>query len=196
MTLHKARLAFVFAFSLVAINLTGAQVAPSSPLQLAVVPVQSTSGQPLFRVEMHNQGDHPLILNMGFMLANGEKQCPDAIHLFLKDSSGKTLLLEPKELVVIAGRVDPLIVPLPEGAIFVLPIDLQNYSSPKEKIWELNLSPGQYMLTAEYKGTTVSQQEANLDVKGIALMPYWTGVVQSNTLAFTLSKPMGRQQKQ
>jgi hypothetical protein len=33
-------------------------------------------------------------------------------------------------------------------------------------------------------------------VKGIALMPYWTGVVQSNTLAFTLSKPLGRQQRQ
>jgi hypothetical protein len=31
----------------------------------------------------------------------------------------------------------------------------------------------------------LTQAEANLDVKGLALMPYWTGTAVSNTVATT-----------
>lgn len=197
MILHNTTLPFVFAFSLTALNSTVAQETPNGSLQLTIVAVHSTSTRPLFRVDLNNQGDHPIVLNLGFMMANGKKQYPDAIRLSLKDSSGKTLPLELIGPAINAGRTDPLIVPLPEEATFALPIDLRNYYSPKAHIWKLNLSPGRYTLNAEYKGEAVSQeQEPNFDMNGIALMPYWTGTVHSNTLSFTLSKTMGKQSAQ
>jgi len=189
MIFHKTTLPFVLAVSLTALNSTVAQETPNGSLQLTIVAVHSR-----FRVELHNQGDHPFVLNLGFMMANGKKQYPDAIRLSLKDSSGKILPLELIGPAINAGRTDPLIVPLPEGATFVLPIDLQNYYSPKAHIWKLNLSPGRYTLNAEYKGEAVSQQqEPNLDMVGIVFMPYWTGAIRSNTLPFTLSKNKGKQ---
>jgi hypothetical protein len=197
MIFHKTTLPFVLAVSLTALNSTVAQETPNGSLQLTMVAVHSTSSLPLFRVELHNQGDHPFVLNLGFMMANGKKQYPDAIRLSLKDSSGKILPLELIGPAINAGRTDPLIVPLPEGATFVLPIDLQNYYSPKAHIWKLNLSRGQYKLNAEYEGRAVTQQqEPNLDMEGIVLMPYWTGAIHSNTLPFTLSKNKGKQQGQ
>ena len=82
------------------------------------------------------------------------------------------------------GRMDPMVVPLPAGATFTVAIDLEDYVAPKEKIWNLDLTPGRYTLSAEY---------ANLDMQGISLMPYWTGTVNSKTLPFTLTRPMGKQ---
>jgi hypothetical protein len=40
-----------------------------------------------------------------------------------------------------------------------------------------------YTVQAQFTGEGVNQAEANLDVKGIALMPYWTGTLVSNTVA-------------
>jgi hypothetical protein len=188
MILSKTTLLFFFAFRLIAINSAAAQETSNGPLQLTIVAVRSTSNNPLFSVELHNHGDHPLVLNLGFMGANGKKQYPDAIHLVLKDSSGKTFPLDLIGPAIATGRVDPLVVPLPEGATFVLPINLQNYYSPKNKIWKLDLSPGRYNLNAEFRGESVSQKQANPDMEGFALMPYWTGTLNSNTLPFTFSK--------
>jgi len=48
------------------------------------------------------------------------------------------------------------------------------------------LKPGNYSLEAQFTGKGVSRQEANLDVQGIAPMPYWTGTVASNHLQFAV----------
>jgi hypothetical protein len=84
-----------------------------------------------------------------------------------------------------------MVVPIPVRAGFALHVDLRDYFAPKEKVWNLNLSPGQYTLRAEYTGAGVSQLGANLDMKGIALMPYWTGSARSNSLLFTLYREIG-----
>ena len=75
-------------------------------------------------------------------------------------------------------------------------MDLASYISAKEHVWELELVPGRYKLSAEYVGAAVSRRQANLDMQGMALMPYWTGTVDSNTLPFTLTQKMGRQHGQ
>jgi hypothetical protein len=49
------------------------------------------------------------------------------------------------------------------------------------------LKPGTYFLEAQFSGRGLTQQEANLDVKGLALMPYWTGSITSNRLQFEFS---------
>jgi hypothetical protein len=91
--------------------------------------------------------------------------------------------------------MDPLIVPLPIGSTFSIPVDLNNYwpMAPTEP--DYKLEPGNYSLEAQLVGRAVSQQEANLDVKGIALMPYWKGTVTSNRLSFQVpNQAMGQSQ--
>jgi hypothetical protein len=140
------------------------------------------SKAPNFRVELRNAGENDVILNLGSMLANGKKQYPDAVVLTLVDSQGKSRPLELQGPFYVAGRVDPLVLPIPVGSTFSIPVDLNKYGPPDYK-----LKPGIYSLEAQLTGKGVSQQEANLDVKGIALMPYWKGTVTSNQLRFEIS---------
>ena len=121
------------------------------------------------------------------MLANGAQQYANQIYLRLGGPNHQYLHLEISVPGVIGGRMDAMVVPLPSGATLALPIDLSEYSAPKEGVWSLKLSPGRYALTAEYKGFAVPQSSANLDMKGISVMPFWTGVTHSNTLSFTVN---------
>jgi len=158
----------------------------NSGLQMNLVQTHSKPAHPTFQVELRNTGDHDFMLNLGMMLANGKKQYPDAIRLSLTDTSGSVLLLELIGPGFIAGRVDPLIVPLPRGATFSLPVDMSDYSSPKANVWKLNFTPGQYILSANYTGKAVPATDANLDMKGVALLPIWTGNIHSANLTFTV----------
>jgi len=148
-----------------------------------------------FRAELHNAGTQALVLNLGAMLGNGRKQYANSIHLLLISAHGKQLHLELLEPPTINGRVDPMVMPLPPGATFTLLIDLRNYIAPREKVWDLALDAGDYTLTAEYKGVGVSQASSNLDMKGIALMPYWIGEIDSPALRFTLTQKVGGRQQ-
>ena len=149
---------------------------------------QSQSKVPKFRMELQNVGDHDLVLNLGFMLANGSKQYPDAIVLTIIDPQGKARQFDLIGPAGVAGRMDPLILPLPAGSTFSLPVDLEKYWAAASKEFEYKFQRGTYSLEGRFSGKAVSPQEANLDVKGIALMPYWTGTVTSNRLQFEVNK--------
>jgi hypothetical protein len=85
--------------------------------------------------------------------------------------------------------VDPFVVPIPVGATFSLPVDLDRcYWPVASKEFDYKMKPGAYSLEAQFTGRSISQQEANLDMQGIALMPYWTGTVSSNQLRFEVSR--------
>jgi hypothetical protein len=110
------------------------------------------------------------------MLANGARQYPTAMTLVLTDAESKEHHAELAEPAgVIGGRLDLFIVPLPSGASLKLPVRISKclwYASGQ--LEDFRPDP-----TKRY---TV-QAEANLDMKGIALMPYWTGILVSNTVA-------------
>jgi hypothetical protein len=142
------------------------------------------SKAPKFRVELRNAGENDLILNLGMMLANGKKQYPNAVGLTLTDAQGKSRRFVLREPAYVAGRLDPLVLPIPAGAAFSIPVDFDKYWAAASKEFDYKPKPGNYSLEAQFTGKGVSQQEANLDVKGIALMPYWTGKVTSNHLQF------------
>ncbi|MFY9803413.1 MAG: hypothetical protein WA211_09780 [Candidatus Acidiferrales bacterium] len=141
---------------------------------------------PKFRIELRDAGENDLVLNLGMMLANGRKQYPDAVVLILTDAQAKSRRLDLIGPGGIAGRVDPFVLPLPAGATFSIPVELDKYWAAESKDFDYKLKPGAYTLEAQFTGKGVSQQEANLDVKGIALMPYWTGTVTSNRLRFEI----------
>jgi hypothetical protein len=138
---------------------------------------------PNFRVELRNAGESDLILNLGSMLANGRKQYPDAVVLILTDSQGKSQRLKLQGPFYVAGRVDPLVLPIPVGSTFSIPVDLEKYGPFGSK-----LKSGTYSLEAQLTGKGVNQADANLDVKGIALMPYWRGAIASNQLRFEVTE--------
>jgi hypothetical protein len=140
-----------------------------------------------FRVELRNAAKKDLVVNLGMMLANGKMQYPNAVVLILTDAQRKSRRLDLREPWAIAGRVDPFVLPIPIGATFSIPVDLDKYWAAESKNFDYKLKPGTYSLEAQFTGRSVSQQEANLDVKGIALMPYWTGTVASNQLRFEVS---------
>jgi hypothetical protein len=146
------------------------------------------SDLPKFRMELQNIGKRDLVLNLGITLSNGSKQYPDALVLIIIDPQGKARQFDLIGPAAIAGRLDPLILPLPVGCTFSLPVDLGKYWAAQSKEFEYKFQRGTYSIQARFTGKAVSQQEANLDVKGIALMPYWTGTVTSNQLPFDVSK--------
>jgi hypothetical protein len=146
------------------------------------------SDLPKFRMELQNIGKRDLVLNLGITLSNGSKQYPDALVLMIIDPQGKARQFDLIGPAVVAGRLDPLILPLPIGSTFSLPVDLGKYCAAQSKEFEYKFQRGTYSIQARFTGKAVTQQEANLDVKGIALMPYWTGTVTSNQLPFDVSK--------
>ena len=141
-----------------------------------------------FRAELRNTGVQAVVLNLGTMLGNGREQYADRIHLLLTGPHGGQFHLAMRSPAIINGRVDTMVVPLPPGATFTLPIDLRNYNESQDKVWELSLAPGQYTLTAEYTGAGVAQAGANLDLKGIRLMPFRGGNISSAELHFALRR--------
>jgi hypothetical protein len=166
----------------IAISQGGAN-GPSPP---RLVLSQQKEGTPSLVAHLINSGSQPLILNVGMMLANGRQQFADRIQLQLTRPDKTVLHLRILGPGVIAGRVDPMIIPLPSNATYSVQLDLNQYSAPKEHIWKLDLPPGSYAVRAEYTGVAVPQRTANLDVQGLSLMPYWTGTIQSGVLNFTV----------
>jgi hypothetical protein len=152
-----------------------------------VVGVRSKT--PDFRIEFRNVGESDLVLNLGVMLANGRRQYPSAVILTLTDTQGKSRRLDLRVPAPISGRVDPLVAPLPVSATFSIPVNLDGYWAVASAEFDYKPKPGSYALEAQFTGRGVSQQEANLDAKGISLMPYWQGDVTSNLLQFDLPNP-------
>ena len=87
----------------------------------------SGSTTPAFRVELINSGESDFVLNLGLMLANGDKQYPRAVVLIVTDGTGKLQQFELIEPAHIFGRADPLVVPLPAGCTFSIPVRLNKY---------------------------------------------------------------------
>lgn len=86
----------------------------------------------------------------------------------------------------IAGRVDPLVVPLCVGCAFSFPLDLHNYMYLEEasKDYAVVLNPGTYSIDAHFVGEGISQGPA------AEFTPYWIGSLSSNQLRFEASKPI------
>lgn len=136
-------------------------------------------GVPRFTIELRNTGSDDLVLKLGAMLANGRRQQPLAVTLIIADAQGKSQLLELRAGGIVGGRVDPMVVPLLAGASYIFSADLADYWVSGSADPEFHLAPGDYAVEARFTGRAVKSEEANLDMKAVALMPYWQGTVTS-----------------
>jgi hypothetical protein len=116
----------------------------------------SRSGEPDgLTLEVRNVGEKDAVFNLGMVLANGARQYPTAITLIFSTGGGPI----PHGLAgpgVIAGRVDPFIMPLPGGAALTLSLHPSQYGW-----WFKDFSRDlkQYRVQAEFIGKGVSQAQ-------------------------------------
>jgi hypothetical protein len=136
-------------------------------------------------LDVRNTGAKDAVLKLGVIV--GAQQYPISITLVLTDAEGTehhAELAEPEG--VIGGRIEPFIVPPPSGASLKLPIHIS-----KSTLWyaggqlqDFGPDPKQrYTVQAQFTGKGVSEGEADPDIKGMALWPYWTGTAVSNIVA-------------
>jgi hypothetical protein len=137
-----------------------------------------------FIVALQNTSNADFVLNLGVMLGNGKVMLPNAIHLLLTDRIlGNTLALDfcggPG---AIAGRLDDYTVALQAGATYALPVSLYKYCGPAPMALGVKLLPGRYHISARFDGRGALTR--NTDMAGVALLNFWTGTIQSDTLEF------------
>jgi hypothetical protein len=167
---------------------------PVDGLQMRVSLNQAEGGQsksPKFRIELRNAGEKDLLLNLGIMTRNGGQQYPTAVSLILLDAQGKSELLELKRSLQVsdAGR-ETLYLPLPVGAIFSVPVDLNDYWTPTSKEF-YTAKPGTYSLAAQFNRVPFPKQGFRLQSIGERsfdmVNPEAGGPPTSNTLQFEVS---------
>jgi hypothetical protein len=156
---------------------------PHNGLRLGVA-VEASSragGVARFTFVLENVGQDGLVLNLGAMLNNGRKQYPSALRLTLIDAA-KTVRSLRRTFTFVAGRVDPLIVPLPAGSRYTLRYDLADFIDDDPTRAGRPLAAGPYWVAVELVGKVVTRDQTNQDSTGLALMPCWTGTVRSGEL--------------
>jgi hypothetical protein len=154
-------------------------------LQMAIYIDQtrvSHSNVPRFRVELRTVGKDDLLLNLGLMLANGEKQYANNISLTLIGAQGGSIRMHLDEPTVIGGQIEPFVVPIPAGATFTLPVDLEERLRRTPPKFDGKLKPGKYAIEAQFTGAN-PQEIGNRD---LADRPYWKSTVTSNRLQFEI----------
>jgi hypothetical protein len=105
---------------------------PAQGAEVSLTLVGDAAGT-MFSASLRNQGSKPAFLVIGTITANDKWLCPSRIGLLITGLDGKARRSESSlgcnPSGVIGGRMDALIVPLPAGAVYSLPVlDLRRAS--------------------------------------------------------------------
>jgi hypothetical protein len=147
---------------------------PGRDTGIALTLVGDATG-PKYFAALRNSTAKPLFLVIGTITANDKWLCPSRIELLITGPDGKTHRSESSfgcnSSGAIGGRMDPLIIPLPAGAAYSLPVlDLRGAAA------------GRYVVKARYAGVPISLRSCNLDMQALSLVHYWTGTVESDRI--------------
>ena len=150
---------------------------PENGLQMSLFPA---SGLPAsstafrFRVEVRNVGSYDLLLKLGAMAGNGQRQYPYAVSVLLTNPKGETMECGyPRPFTASGAAPAPFIVPLPTEASFVLPVDLEKWTQNWKSCFAahayipLDLRAGQYGLRVRYAAEIQTDHHFNLSNGGI-----------------------------
>jgi hypothetical protein len=200
MTLPKQACSSVFASILIA-TVSGAptQQAQATPAArgastnglragiAAINPGPQSPTAAAFRIELQNTGPSDFVLNLGYMLANGKFMIPSAVRLLLTDAAGtrRELHFIDRQHAAIGGRMDDYIVALRNGAAYSMDVSLATYISPATKEHTLTLPAGRYRIAARFSGQGAAT--SNLDMRGVPLLNFWKGSVDSGVLDFEVA---------
>jgi hypothetical protein len=154
---------------------------PISGIALCLASIPATDR---VSVEIRNDGSSDVIVRIGIMLANGARQYPNAITLLVQDSAGVELEGTSIDPPGVAGRVDPLALPLPAGAAARVPLRLSRY------VFHAAHRPGEVDLGGERRA--VRAKLTGHRPEGSELSSYWTGTAVSNTVMVVMPNAPGK----
>lgn len=127
------------------------------------------------------------------MSHSGGQQYLNAVSLILRDGQGQPQRLELKKSYQASdARNTTLFLPLPVGATYSFPVDLDNYSAPTSKDFDASrLKPGTYWLAAQFiggfngtNGRVVALTPQGTEQSGPMILPVRTfDMVNPGTLA-------------
>lgn len=146
-----------------------------------LIETAETPDRPSFRVAIQNVGKADLFIHLGTMVGNGRGQFTAQLTLILTDQTGRQIRLENNfgHLPGIAGRLDPMLVPLPVGCSYIVPVDFDRY-------WFLNgVVPQDWLPAGDYSvvaGLWGENPPKDFQHDMIPSLPYWVGVVKSGTV--------------
>ena len=161
----------------------------SDGLRMAIYSVSSENTRPeerRFFVTIENVGDRDVVLNLGYMLANGKVMFPTAVTLIIANAQGQTRELRyfDRRYPGVAGRVDDFTVALRSGSVYRLRLSLDHYLSAASREVEISLATGRHRIAARLDAGGASS--LNLDTRGIGLMNFWKGTLRSNSVEFVI----------
>lgn len=142
---------------------------PVDGLQMRIYldPATGQSKVRKFKVELRNVGEKDLLLNLGIMSRSGEQLYPTAVSLILVDSQKLFQLIELKRsLPDSAAEKETLYLPLPVGATFSFPVDLNDYWAVNSKEFDYKLKAGTYWLAAHLNGFSRTGQRFSATIPG------------------------------
>jgi hypothetical protein len=145
-------------------------------LQMRIYLDQAASGPakvPSFKVEFRNVREKDLLLNLGSMTHNGGQQYVTAVSLILVDPQGKPHWLELKRTLLGSDvRKEPLFLPLPVGATFSFPVELDNYwAVATSKEFDYIGNRGPYRIVAHLRGFIDADNRMTIRTEGPGLQP-------------------------
>jgi len=102
--------------------------------------------------------------------------------LMLTDSAGLSRELHYRSRDAgIAGRIDDYLVALRAGSAYTVRVSLEDYTRGVD----MKMPTGRYKIAAQLPGRRATG--VNLDMQGVALLNFWSGVVYSNIAEFDVS---------
>jgi hypothetical protein len=146
-------------------------------IRISIEAIPSNAGSERVKATVTNGGEADQLVNLGVMLGNGKDMFPSGIVLECLAADGKKLDIV-REPFHVAGRMDPLIVPLPAGASWSVTLPLRRMTGKGPKGPE-RIEPGTYRVRAVLGGKPVAKGETNGDAEGLATWRFWTGTARS-----------------
>jgi hypothetical protein len=153
---------------------------PSNGLQVSLTLTHLKTSD--LQVAFRNIGNHDVVLNFGYMWANGKVHLPYKIGLIFTDAQGKNRFFKILDVryPALSGRIDDYIVPLRAGSTYVLALNTDQVRGSNAQKFETALLPGKNRVRVQFQGT--GAQFVNFDTEGIKLMKFWLGTAESNVL--------------
>jgi hypothetical protein len=126
-------------------------------------------------VSIRNLGPNDAVLYLGETLGNGSHSYPNRLGLVARGPDGRVYNFVYAPFFV-AGRMDPMVVPLPAGGAYSVH---GHWYAPSEG------PPGGSVFHVEFEG--VPARADSLGLRDVNLMRFWLGKIASNEV--TLSAP-------
>jgi hypothetical protein len=160
-------------------------------LQISIHPDQTqTTGSnlPRFDVELHNAAQNDLLLNLG--TSDAGKQYPTSILLIVTSSGGTRQRLELKKIGDYSQVKAALVLPLPAGATFSIPVDLGNYRAVGSG--QRELMPGMYSVQAQFAGSSATDNAIPAPIhSGFPSLPVKSGIGSEHPFDAVVHLPVG-----